>query len=98
MKYDEELYISSGIYAGDMDGKLEIREEKIVRCRKPHICMSCQREIAAGKHAVCERGFLDNKPVSGYTCLECIESWLKESGQVESEVERKNGNKCIMNS
>lgn len=85
MKYDKELYTYSGIYDGDMDGELQIREEKVVKCRKPHKCMSCQREINAGEQAVCERGFLDNKPISGYTCLECIESWLEESGQVGDE-------------
>ncbi len=64
MKYDKDLYTYSGIYDSDMDGELEIREEKLVNCRKPHTCMSCQREINAGEEAVCERGFLDNKPVS----------------------------------
>ncbi len=91
MKYDKELYIYSGIYDGDMDGELQISEEKLVKCRKPHTCMSCQRGINAGEQAVCERGFLNNKPVSGYTCLECIESWLEESGQVGDEDNEESG-------
>lgn len=85
MKYDEDLYTYSGIYDSDMDGELQIREEKLVKCRKPHECMSCKKEINAGEQAVCERGFLDGKPVSGYTCLGCIENWLEESGQVDVE-------------
>ena len=84
MKYDEDLYIDSGFYDADMDGEYQKREEKIVKCRKPHECMGCKRTINSGEQAVCEKGFLDGKPVSGYTCLECIEKWLEESGQVES--------------
>ena len=87
MKYDKDLYTGSGIYAADMDEELQIREEKVVKCRKTHECMSCKKTINIGEQAVCEKGFLDGKPVSGYTCLECIEEWLEESGQVESESE-----------
>lgn len=88
MKYDKDLYIDSGFYDGDMDGEYQKKEEKIVKCRKPHKCMGgCGREIQAGEQAVCEKGFEDGKPVSCYTCLECIERWLEESGQVESEDE-----------
>lgn len=86
MKYDEDLYIDSGFYEVDMDGEYQKRNEKIVKCRKPHECMGgCGREIKPGEQAVCETGFLDGKPTSCYTCLQCIEKWLEESGQVETE-------------
>ena len=86
MKYDEELYIGSGFYGADMDGEYSPREEKIVKCRKPHECMGgCGKTIKPGDQALYETGFFDGKPVSCYTCLECIEKWLEESGQVESE-------------
>lgn len=69
-----------------MDGEYQKRSKKIVKCRKPHKCAGgCEREIRVGEQAVCETGFLDGKPVSCYTCLGCIEKWLEESGQVESE-------------
>lgn len=85
MKYDEDLYIDSDFYGADMDGEYQKNSEKIVKCRKPHECTGgCKRTIKAGEYAVCEKGFLDGKPVSYYTCLECIEEWLEESGQVES--------------
>lgn len=44
----------------------------------------CGREIKVGEQAVCEKGFLDGKPTSCYTCLKCIEKWLEESGQVDN--------------
>lgn len=82
MKYKPEDYINSGFYS-DMDDDIENKTEKIVKCRKPHKCMGgCEKEIQIGEHALLEKGFVDGKPVSCYTCLPCIESWLEESGQV----------------
>lgn len=88
MKYDEELYINSGFYGVDMDGEYISGKEKIVKCRKPHECMGgCGKTINTGEKALYESGFLNGKPVSCYTCLNCIEKWLEESGQVEDEKE-----------
>lgn len=85
MKYDEELYIDSGIYGYEEEG-ISCRKEKIVKCRKSHKCMGgCGKEISKGEQAVNESGFLDGKAVSCYTCLECIEEWLEESGIVDNE-------------
>lgn len=28
---------------------------------------------------------MDGEPVSSYTCLECIEEWLEESAQAETD-------------
>lgn len=78
MKYDKELYLDSGFYS-DMDDEVTNKSEKIVKCRKSHRCMGgCNKEIQAGEYAVVEKGFLDNKPVSCYTCIPCIEAWLEE--------------------
>ena len=85
MKYDKELYINSGFYDGDFGDDIENHKEKVVKCRKPHKCAACEKEIQAGEHALYESGFMDGQPVSVYTCLECIEGWLEESGQVETE-------------
>lgn len=81
MKYEKELYIDSGFYGLDED--LQNHKEKIVKCRKSHVCASCEKEIITGEQALNESGFSDGEPVSAYTCLECIEEWLEESGQVE---------------
>lgn len=83
MKYDKELYLDSGFYGLDED--LENHKEKVVKCRKPHNCATCEKEIKVGEHALNESGFMDGEPVSSYTCLECIEEWLEESGQVEMD-------------
>lgn len=92
MKYDEELYIDCGFYDGDMDGDFVKKSEKIVKCRKTHECMGgCGKEIKPGEKAVCETGFYDGKPTSCYTCLECIEKWLEESGQVDEDDEKLRG-------
>lgn len=86
MKYDKELYIDSGIYAGCGDDT-ENYTERLVKCRKSHECVNCKEEIQIGVQALYETGFMNGEPVSGYTCLECIEKWLEESGQVETEEE-----------
>lgn len=81
MKYKPEDYLDSGFYS-DMDDIIEDKKEKVVKCRKTHKCATCDSGIAIGEHALRESGFTEGKPVSCYTCLPCIESWLKESGQV----------------
>ena len=86
MKYKPEYYTDSGFHS-DMDSEIENHKEKLVKCRKPHTCVNCNKEIKAGDHALLESGFMDSKPVSCYTCTHCIDEWLEESEQVEeSEV------------
>ena len=86
MKYKPEDYLGSGFYGGDFGDDIENHKEKIVKCRKPHKCTGgCETEIKAGDYALYESGFMDGEPVSCYTCLPCIEAWLKESGQVEAD-------------
>lgn len=84
MKYKPEEYIDSGFYS-DMDDDVVNSKEKLVKCRKAHKCVACSKEIEKGQHAVSETGFMDGKPVSCHTCLPCIEAWLEESGQVETD-------------
>lgn len=85
LKYDEDLYVGSGFYGGDMDGEYNHSIEKIVRCRKSHICTGCGKEIPIGDKALYEKAYGSEGPVSCYTCIVCIESWLEESGQVDIE-------------
>ena len=85
MKYDRELYTYCGLYDGDMDGGIENCKEKIVKCRKEHICNFCHKTIKVGEETHNESGFADGKPYSIYCCIKCVENWLEESGQVESE-------------
>lgn len=81
MKYDKNLYVDSGIYGLDED--IRNYKERVVKCRKHHKCVACEREIKQGEQALYESGFTDDGAVSAYTCLECVEEWLEESGQVE---------------
>ena len=83
MKYDKDLYIESGIYGLDED--IRNHQEKLVKCRNMHKCVSCERDIRVGEQALCETGFTDDEPVVAYTCLECVEEWLEESGQVDND-------------
>lgn len=83
MKYDKELYIDSGFYG--IDEACENMTEKVVRCRKPHVCASCEKEIKVGEHALYEKGFVFGEIATAYTCLPCIEEWLEESGQVDTD-------------
>ena len=83
MKYPKEMYLDSGIYGIDED--IICHTEKLVKCRKSHECSFCGKEIKAKETALYESGFSDGFPVSCYTCIECVENWLEESGQVETE-------------
>lgn len=88
MKYAPDVYINSGFYSDDED--IEYKTEKIVKCRKPHKCMGgCDKEIQIGEEAFFEKGFMDGKHVSSYTCLPCIEKWLEESGQLDEELDEE---------
>ena len=83
MKYPEEMYLDSGIYR--IEEGIECHKEKLVKCRKDHECACCGNVIKAKETALCESGFMDGFPVSSYTCIECVENWLEESGQIETE-------------
>ena len=48
MKYAEEMYLDSQIFAGDMDGSESNFTEKIVKVRKPHTCCVCEKKIPKG--------------------------------------------------
>lgn len=38
----------------------------------------CEKEIPIGAYAIRETGFMDGKPVSLYTCTDCMDKWLDE--------------------
>ena len=84
MKYKPEDYIDCGFYPGDED--IQNHTEKVVKCRKPHQCVTCQKQIEIGEYALAESGFMDGEPVRSYTCLPCIDKWLDEiNGDSEDE-------------
>lgn len=78
MKYKPEDYsiADTGFYS--LSDEVDNYQEKLVKCRKVHTCMSCANEIPAGKYAIRETGFMDGSPVSAYTCIDCMDKWLDE--------------------
>lgn len=38
----------------------------------------CDKEIPKGTYAIRETGFVDGKPISSYTCTDCMDKWLDE--------------------
>lgn len=86
MKYPEEMYIDSQIFAGDMDGSESNFEEKIVKTRKSHKCCVCEMEFSNGEKMLMQRAIVEDMGwCSCYICLPCIEQWLEESGRVDVE-------------
>ena len=88
MKYQEQMYIDSQIFAGDMDGSESNFAEKVVKIRKSHKCCVCEREIQKGEKMLMQRAIVEDLGwCSCYICLSCIEQWLEENGQVDVEDE-----------
>jgi len=77
LKYKPEDYsiTDTGFYSLN-DEDIENYKEKLVKCRKPHKCASCEEEIQVGNYAIRETGFIDREPVSSYTCTNCMDRWL----------------------
>ena len=86
MKRDLDVYsvIDTGFY-GLSEDCVEHYLEKVVKCRKPHICSGCDETINKGDYAVRETGFLDNEPVSNYVCITCLDNWIDEIEEEEVE-------------
>lgn len=49
MKYPEEMYFDSQIFAGDMDGSESNLTEKIVKIRASHLCCVCEKQVPKGE-------------------------------------------------
>ena len=84
MKYPEEMYIDSQIFAGDMDGSESNLTEKIVKIRYTHSCCICEKHIPKGEKMLNQKAIVEGQGwCSCYICIPCVENWLEESGQVE---------------
>lgn len=86
MKYPEEMYIDSQIFAGDMDGSESNLTEKIVKIRASHLCCVCEKQIPKGEKMLNQKVIVEGQGwCSCYICIPCVENWLEESGQVEDD-------------
>lgn len=83
MKYPREVYSALDMYGDSCD--ISAYTDKVVKCRKEHKCATCERTISKGQFAISESGFLDGEPVSAYTCIECAESLIEESGEYDTD-------------
>ena len=84
MKYPEEMYIDSQIFAGDMDGSESNLTEKIVKIRVSHLCCVCEKQVPKGERMLNQKAIVEGQGwCSCYICIPCVENWLEESGQVE---------------
>lgn len=84
MKYKPEDYsiVDSNFY-GLADEDVDNYKEKLVKCRKAHKCMNCEKDIPIGTYAIRETGFIDGEPVSSYTCTDCMDEWLDNINGIE---------------
>lgn len=79
LKYSKEEYEDSGFYDGDMDPGYTKQNEKLVKCRKEHICANCQSTIPSGDYALLESALFPGEGwKSCYTCTKCLDEWLDE--------------------
>ena len=79
-KYTLESYVDCGFY-GFEDDEIEHHTTKVVKCRKEHICVcGCEQKINVGDYALCEKGFMDGKPVTIHTNCTCIDKWIDDLG------------------
>lgn len=81
MKYTEEDYLSCE-YNGYDGIEMEEYKSKVVKCRKDHECLSgeesCVKIIKAGEYALKETGYIDDRHITCYTCISCVDRWLDE--------------------
>lgn len=82
MKYKIEDYINSEFY-GNGEDDIENYRVTIVKCRRPHKCVTCNSEIKIGDYAYYESGFMDSYPVSAYTCMQCLDEYLDKINEIE---------------
>lgn len=54
MKYPEEMYKDSQIFAGDMDESESNFTEKVVKIRKTHKCCVCEKRNPDGRETYAE--------------------------------------------
>lgn len=90
LKYSADLYVGSGFFDIDMDGECVRRNESLVRCTRKHECIgamkSCKKIIEPRTYALRVTSLFRGEGFkSQYVCTNCIEEWLEESGQAESE-------------
>lgn len=88
MKYEKELYEETEFY-GENDEETN-HTQKVVKCRKEHICCNCKAEIKKGDDALCEKAIIQGEGrQTCYTCIKCCDEWLDEIYDDEEDEEEE---------
>ena len=77
LRYSREEYENCDFY-GNNDEEISAYKCRLGKCRKPHTCANCGKEIEKGDYALRESGFMDGGPVRCYTCVHCLDAWIAE--------------------
>ena len=83
LKYPKERYTDCGFFDDDMDPGYIEKSEKLVKCRKSHICTggmhNCRKQIHSGEYALRSAALFPGEGwKSCYVCIPCIEEWLDD--------------------
>lgn len=68
----------------DKISKELVKQKKIVKIRASHLCCVCEKQVPKGERMLNQKAIVEGQGWrSCYICLQCVENWLEESGQVE---------------
>lgn len=77
MKREKEFYNGFTIYE-DRDSWMLNGESRIVKTRKNHICVNCQKDISKGSEMLLEICIdPDSGWCSAYTCADCVDQYVE---------------------
>jgi len=85
MKYKRYIYERNYLSPIDRDVEVLNKVAKLVTTRKAHFCWVCRKTFPKNTAMVCERAFVDGKPGSCYTCIDCIDDFIEENEIIAEE-------------
>ncbi len=83
MKYSKDDY-ETYCFGEDDDCGISNHEQKLVKTRKEHLCVDCQKLKPPKTMMVVEKATsVDDGRISCYHCIRCVDRLLKDSGYDE---------------
>jgi hypothetical protein len=90
MKYTKKIYSEWNPFLGsDRDTEIRNYTWKMVKTRKEHDCCLAQlvgnepHIIFVGSFAMREHAIVEREWGSTYSCIDCMDKWLKEEAKIE---------------
>ena len=77
MKYSEEDYLDYDVGAGDRDVDIRYQSTKLVKTRKPHLCVLCDTEIPSKTKMLRDKAIVEGEWGSCYMCIPCLDKELE---------------------